>query len=165
MFEFLAILAPELLIHLFKASMSVAVVASPSNKFEEKKERANYFSSPWVKCGKFPLSAFFYLWGGDEEPNDSLSVLAMLSGRVLSQKYVSSIRSKWDGYCSLQDCQPFLKLKVTANWFDWIHNETILRTLKAFFAFIFCLNSPENMVGFKRALSRNAYSSKTWGNT
>lgn len=61
MFEFLAILAPELLIHLFKASMSVAVVASPSNKFEEKKERANYFSSPWVKCGKFPLSAFFYL--------------------------------------------------------------------------------------------------------
>lgn len=152
----------------FRIFMSVAVVASASNKFEGKKERANYFSFPWVKCGKFPLSAFFSLWGGDEKSSDSLLILAMLtpvSGRNLSQKYVSSIRSKWEGYCSLQDCQPFLKLKDTPNRFDWIHNESILRTLKAFFTFIFCFNSPENMVGFKRALCRNAYSSKTQGNT
>lgn len=113
MFEFLVILAPELVIHLFRALFPVSTSAvceqlhsfffvSASSRFEGKRNiwtRKRHLISfyPWVECGKFPSSAFLSLQGEDEKSNDSLLALAMLttvSGWDLSQKHDSGIRSK-----------------------------------------------------------------------
>lgn len=185
MFEFLVILAPELVIHLlrplFAVSVSVAyehlhsffIFISASGTFEGKRNiwtRKRHLPSffPWVECGKLPSSAFLWFWGEDENWNDSLLALAMLttvSGWDLSQKHNSGIRSKWEEYCSLQDSQPFLNLTDIANRYDWIHYESTLRNRKDFFVSFYVSVLQKMWLIFRIAVSRNAYSGKTQRNT